>query len=201
MRPAHLSSLTYSMRISRPLLAATLLLIAGACRGVSDAAAPEATLASIDPASVASATGTHYVLRATTSRSGAPVPTVDITCDSVRTVVSVHDTLTLRADGTARRSAHTRFTRNGRLVQEGSVVNSGTWTTYTTSPYAYYDQGPGIVLALGDGTGGEYRWYLRGGADGQFTSRMAMGAMCSPSAVTTVPDAPRHEEFRYHPAR
>lgn len=190
------------MRPISCLASVGVLIVVAACGGdpAPQVSGPNTDTPRIDSATVGSPTGRLYVLTGTTMQRSELVTTFDITCDATRTQVMQRDSIRLWSNGDAVYVATGRTMRNGVVTEDTRSELRGTWRTYTTTEYGFYDQAPGIVLTLRLSASTAYQQWLRRSGVAGFSQRKALGGgRCSPSTVNATTDPQRDEEWFYEP--
>lgn len=156
-----------------------------------------------DVARLASPSGTVYVLARVEAQTAEPLVTFDHRCaDGVRHVSTVRDTVTLWADGTARRAFRLEHLVDGVVARSTHFVATGTWAPLARHRNVhYYSDGPSIELMLltaGSPAGGRYEMLFRHDGAAGLTNIGALGGRCDGGTPGT-PGAEdsRRAEFLY----
>lgn len=89
-----------------------------------------------------------YVLDRVERQRGEPVTTFDHTCQGIRWTHLLSDTVTLHADGTARRVFHILRQKDGAAFDDSRVEMQGQWEVFTQRHYYYFSAGPSISLRM-----------------------------------------------------
>lgn len=176
----------------RTTIAMSLMLLAAACAGPSDPAAQdEVTL----PALVSNVPQV-FVLGVAEGIPAEPVVTFDHTCQGIRYVHALRDSIILNPDGTAIRSFVIERYADGRVLDLSPMIARGTWRRMTNTRMLYYfGEGPSIELTLkGENTRVpiSYTMPLRLEGSDALTNMSAMGGSCPGS-----PNDGRDAQFRY----
>lgn len=192
--------ITTAPRITTLTFALLAAVTFAGCASPTDVAeAPEtAALKQLDASSIASVGGTVYVLSRTTNQQSERVVTANITCDTLHTQIVTLDSITLFSDGRVLRVSRIEWSRNGEMFPSRGE-QTGTWKTYTQAPYSSLKGTVGIALSLAQQRNGELLpvWFLPQTEPGTFSSRLAMGAMCSERTINARNDPARHEDAFY----
>ena len=179
---------------------AAVTLACGAPSGPADGAADRGAA---DVARLASASGAVYVLARVEAQAAEPVVTFDHRCaDGRRWVSTVRDTVTLWADGTARRAFRLEHLADGVVARSTHIVATGTWAPLARHRNVqYYSDRPSIALTLltaGAPEGGRYEMLFRRDGAAGLTNIGALGGRCDGGTPGTpgVEDS-RRAEFLY----
>jgi hypothetical protein len=85
-----------------------------------------------------------FVLAQVGEQVREPAITFDHECAAGHLTVAIHDTLTLSANGTARRATRTFLTLNGTAQPGSANVASGLWRPVTQPNLGYYSASPSL---------------------------------------------------------
>lgn len=131
----------------RSAIALSLMLLATACTSApSDLEDMEAAL---DLAPLNSKSPQVFVLGAAGGVTAEPVVTFDHTCQGIRYLHMVRDSIVLNPDGTAIRTSRVDRSANQSPLDSSTIVARGTWGRLTNaSRYYYFNQKPSIELWL-----------------------------------------------------
>jgi hypothetical protein len=180
-----------------PRLAAAVA--AGAALACADANAPAAAGGPPDAARLLGAgAGSATFVLASAGALTEPVATFDLVCPAAggagvaRQVTVVFDTLTLRADGTARRAFASEYWTEGGAGPAGRThsVAVGGWAARTyPANWRYFGGKSGVALTLS--SEGRPRpadapaWHLLLDGAGRLTAPMPLGGHCSGAAPSS----------------
>ncbi|MCA0374397.1 MAG: hypothetical protein LCH84_01935 [Gemmatimonadetes bacterium] len=116
-----------------------------------------------------------WVLDQVEQQRGAPIVTVDLPCTAGRVRHLVHDTIALRADGSARRNIMLRREMADTLLEESGSTSTGAWRASGTT----------VSLSLRVANGREIpRYDVQLEADGSLSMRSGLGGSCAGAANT-----------------
>lgn len=173
-------------------IAVSLTLVTSACSSPSDAGSDEEAL---QFAALNSKTSQVFVLGVAEGIPAEPVVTFDHTCQGVRYVHALRDSIILNPDGTAIRSFVIERYSDGKVLDNSPLVARGTWRRMTRTMNVYYfGEGPSIELSVKtDGERGtSYTMPLRLDGSDALTNMSAMGGSCPGS-----PNDARNAQFKY----
>lgn len=131
-----------------------------------------------------------YVLAQVGDKIMEPMVTLDIQCGNVHETNAVVDTLTIFADGTARRAIRSVLTVNG-VEQAGAVsVSPGLWVPIKARNIYYYSDSPSIAVTVFSGADRipfDLNFRLRGTT--ALTQLQGMGGgVCAGGALPNTPN-------------
>jgi len=131
----------------RRTIATSILLLTAACSSApSDLEDMESALSL---AALNSKAPQVFVLGVAEGMAAEPVTLFDHTCQGVRYVHTVRDSIVLNPDGTAVRSFRLDRFADGDTLDGSLLVARGTWSRMTNiRNYHYFNQGPSILLTL-----------------------------------------------------
>ena len=176
----------------RRTIAMSLMLLAAACSSPSD---PDDRQEALQFAALNSKTPQVFVLGVAEGIAAEPVVTFDHTCQGIRYVHALRDSIILNPDGTAIRSFVIERFADGRVLDSNPMVARGTWRRMTNTRSLYYfGDGPSIELTLTSENSRvpTYTWPLRLDGSEALTNMSPMGGSCPGS-----PNDARHAQFRY----
>ena len=161
----------------------SLMLLTVACTSVpSELDDMEAAL---DLAALNKKTPQVFVLGAIEGVKAEPVVTFDHTCQGIRYMHMVRDSIVLNPDGSAVRSFVLERTANGDQMDSNPIVARGTWGRMTnTRSWYYFNQKPSIMLWLkpDDPKIPSYEMPMRLDGSNELTKLGAMGGSCAGEA-------------------
>ena len=175
----------------RKAIAMSLMLLAAACAGPSDPAAQDDE----ELPALVSSVPQVFVLGVAEGVAAEPVVTFDHTCQGVRYVHAVRDSIILNPDGTAIRSFVLDRFADGRVLESSPMVAKGRWSRMTNTRNVYYfREAPSILLWLTPENSRvpAYSMPLRLDGDDALTNMSPMGGSCPGS-----PNDARNAQFRY----
>lgn len=174
-------------------LALALLSLLAACGQVADPYAEGPGSIPAEFTRALAAGPATYVLTAVEEQRGEQIVIFDHQCDGTRFRTVVRDSITLLADGTARRAFVIDHLTNDSTRMSSAMEQTGRWEPLRRRNYHYYSDGPSIVVSLSSPRmpmAGELLLRLDGAH--AVTTLAALGGSCPGS-----PNDAREGEFRY----
>ena len=175
----------------RRVTVSSLLLLAAACTTPAD----PVDEGDVPIAALVSSVPQVFVLGSAGGIAAEPIVTFDHTCQAIRYVHAVRDSIILNPDGTAIRSLVIERFADGRVLDLSPMVARGTWRRMTnTRNLYYYGDGPSIELTLSVENSRvpiSYTMPLRV-RENSLSNRSPMGGSCPGS-----PNDAREAEFIY----
>ena len=176
----------------RSAIVTSCLILTAACAGPSDPAAQEDEAV---PAALVANFPQVFALGMAEGIAAEPVVTFDHTCQGIRYVHAVRDSIVLNPDFTAVRTIRLDRFANHSPLDSSIMVSRGSWRPMPTNRRVYYfGDGPSIelTLTLESSRAHTYTMPLRlDGADA-LTNMSPMGGSCPGS-----PNDARNAQFKY----
>lgn len=121
-----------------------------------------------------------FVLASIEDQRTEPLVKFDHHCDFGRLQHTLRDSITLRADGSARRGSRYERLQDGAVIETHHFAASGQWTVNTRANVFYYSDGPSIVVTLApeNSAGAAYDMRFRVRGPDTLTTLSAMGGWC-----------------------
>ena len=167
----------------RRTLVLSFLILSGACSSPSDPVTAKEDGAT--PAALVASFPQVFVLGAADGIAAEPVTTFDHTCQGIRYVHTVRDSVVLNPDGTALRSVRLDRAADRSPLDSSIMIARGSWRRITNTRNMYYfNQAPSIELTLtwDNSRVPTYTMPLRLDGSNELSYMGAMGGSCPGSA-------------------
>ena len=160
------------------LNATGFLLVSAVIAACSDLARPEVESGAF--ADVLASGPQVFVLASIEDQRTEPLVLFDHRCDFGWRQNTLRDSITLHADGSARRGSRYERLEDGAVLVTYHFMTRGAWTSYTARNVFYYSDGPSLVLKLTpeNYAGETYDMRFRVRGTDTLTTLSAMGGWC-----------------------